>query len=115
MLDWYLALHLLPLLVVLTPVVLLTFRKWHWRFVDLLGAVLPGLIWLYLIEVEGSRGRSLSNFVELPLLAVMVAALSFSKPHAERRIPAPYAKYAFLLLTTSAAVVLYLLFPPLDE
>ena len=112
---WYLILHLVPLVVLLTLIVFLTVRRWRWRVVDLIAVLLPGWTWLYLVAFADSQGKSLANFVELPLLAIIVAALAFAKPQAERTIPAPFAKYAYLLLTTAAAVALFFLFPDLDE
>lgn len=115
MLDWYLPLHLLPLVLMLLPMVLLTFKKWHWRPVDLLAVFLPGLTWFYLVGLVSSRSKSLSNFIELPLLAVIVAALAFTKPRIERSVPAPFAKYVYLILTLAATIAVYFCFPGLDE
>lgn len=115
MAESYLVLYFAPLVLLGVPIVIATWRRWRWSVVELLALPLPGAVWLTLVATQGGRGRSLSNLVELPLLAVVVAALACLKGPIQRQLHPRLRRYALVLLGSGLAVVMYYVFPDLAE
>ncbi len=109
----YLPAFLLPLLLLAGPVVAWNMKRARWLWLDLVALVLPGLLWLLLIDLD-RRGRSLHNLIELPLLAASLALLALIRSRLTPRVPRFAA--AILLLASGIAVALALVswFPPLS-
>lgn len=113
MLFYYAILFLLPAATLSGLVIVVKWRQVKWGLLDLLAIVLPGLLWMFLVSWK-SAGRSLSNFIELPLLAVIIfvgALIRASFWEARSRRPS----LLFLLFAIAVTTLLYLLFPGLPE
>jgi drug/metabolite transporter (DMT)-like permease len=68
-----------------------------------------------MLFVYGGDGRSLSNLIELPILAVLIAALAWLKGPIQRKTPDGLQPYWFLLAGVALGLTCYLAFPGLDE
>ena len=107
---WY----LVPLSMASSVVVLWVGRKTSWFVLDLIWPLLPGLLWFALVDEE-PRGRSLSNFIELPVLGVVIAltfAVRVALGRGMSRAPASAAMFPLSLALTWC---FYRLFPGLPE
>ena len=113
MLIYYGVLFLLPAVTLSGLVVVVKWRQVKWGLFDLLAIVLPGLLWMFLVA-WGPAGRSLSNFVELPLLAVLTfIGVLMRASFWEARYQRP--SLLLLLYAIIVTTLLYLLFPGLPE
>lgn len=105
------ALFLIPMTLLCAPVLLARWKSTGITLVDILAVLAPGWLWLLLVTLD-SRDKSLSNYVELPLLAAVIfvgVLLRCSIPKLARRSP-------FLLIYGIAATgAVYLFFPGLPE
>ena len=113
--EIYLMGFLGPLLVLASPVVIATWKGWKWTVIDPLALAVPGALWLYLIAVYGGAGRSLSNLVELPFLAILTAVLAWLKGPLQRRLPQSFWRYLLPIGTVVLSLTWYYFFPALEE
>jgi hypothetical protein len=113
--EMYLLAFLAPVLVLALPVMVATWGRWQWGVLDLLVLPSPGAFWIFLISVYGGGGRSLSNVVELPLLALATAALAWLKGPLQSHLP-PALRRSFLGgAAMLVSIAFYLVFPRLEE
>ena len=115
MLQIYLIGFLGPVLVLTLPVMIATWTSWKWTLFDPLLLALPGALWLYLISIYGGRGRTLSNLIELPLLALLTVLVAWLKGPLQRRLPLAFERYLLPVAALLLPVVWYVFFPALRE
>lgn len=104
MLVWSILGFFLPVLVLTLPVVFVTWKRGNWWILDFFAICLPGPLWVLLVD-EWGRGKSLSNLVELPVLAVLVAAAALGRGLAGRRYSRLGASVLFLVSTLLLTLV----------
>ena len=90
-------------------------RPRQWRAIDWICALPPGLLWILLTGWGDDRGRSFSNVLELPLLALAVATIGALLTRMGSRWRPRVASLAFLALGLACTLAFYYFFPALPE
>lgn len=105
---------ILPAALLCVPVMLSRWKQAGLGTLDILAVLIPGWIWLILVTFD-SRDKSLSNYIELPVLAAAVflgVLLRCFKPECVQRYPGSLLLLAYAVVITCAA---YFFFPGLPE
>ena len=98
--------------------VLLGFPLIHpnrWWTLDWIAVALPGIAWILLIWSFDDRGRSFSNWIELPLVALAVALIGVARSHLERPMGRLAASSVYLCLGLLATLAFWYFFPALPD
>lgn len=114
MLTWCVVGFLIPVVVLSTPVIIGTWRRTDWWILDFFAILLPGPVWVLLAE-QGGVDKTLSNLVELPILAVLVSAASLARGLTGNRWPRLPASSTFLAFALLLTLALYSFLPPFTE
>lgn len=95
--------------------VLVVFASWEragWLVLDLVVIPLPGPVWYLLVEAD-HRGRSLSNLVEVAILAAVTILLVVVRASAPRSIARIWRSVGLVGLLVALTFGMYLFFPSL--
>ena len=107
--------HAVPAIVLALPSYLLTRRSFAWRWSDLLGLVIPWLVW-FGVFAFGRRPASLSSaLVESLLLGCGVGVGYFLLATIGKQGPLPGLRRWMLGIVCAFAVALWAFFPFLNE
>ena len=90
-------------------------RPHRWWLLDWIAVTLPGVSWIYLLWNYDDRGRTYSNLVELPLLALAIALLGVLRSLLDRRTGRLAASLAYLAGGLVVCLGIYFFFPGLPE
>lgn len=93
-------------------VVFVSWERAEWLPLDLVVIPLPGPVWYVLVEAN-DRGRSLSNLIEMAILAVITIILVILRASAPRSIARIWRSVGLVGLLFALTFGMYLFFPSL--
>jgi hypothetical protein len=111
---WLLVLYVLPVAVIAIPLMVFTRRRVSWWLLDVIAIALPGPLWL-LLNFQDSSGRSLSNIIELPILALLASLGVGVRALLGTRLPRLGSSLLLFLALVGTTLCFYYLFPTLPE
>jgi hypothetical protein len=113
-LIYYSFLYAGPVVALASIPVVVTWRRGNWGVLDLVAILLPGIVWMLLLD-EGVRPKSFSNLMELPALAAVVLALVVTRGAMGNRMPRLAASMGLLIAGLVASVAMFFLVPQIPD